>query len=319
MARSYLEIYQSLVASPAAGLVGDTLLAEESSSSGIHIACDGDGKAAVFIETHDNPTRPFPIYRLRGAEALYSPDFELQQGGSRRPLAGVLIRCTSSLEVDKRYFLGVCESIASALGPGPAVDAVTDWVDRLMHIFAQLSSRPNRSIIGLIAELLLILRCAPPNAAIAAWHVRTTDRFDFVFQDSRVEVKATSNRQRVHTLSYGQVNPPSTIPAYFASTFVEEVNQGITGRELLEEVLACCDSVTQRLRTHEVVAETLGSEVDAFLEFGFDRGLADQEFKFFRAESVPALRGPAPPGVSRITFQSDFSIIESCAPPPNFC
>jgi hypothetical protein len=139
-----------------------------------------------------------------------------------------------------------------------------------------------------------------------------TARFDFSDGDVRLDVKATGSRNRVHTFSYDQCNPPAGTLAIIASLFIERTANGMTLRSLLTEVEGRVSTQADLVfKLHEVTVGTLGSSLNESLNQRFDRRLADSSLRFFDLRDVPAIRGPLPVGVSDVHFRSDISLLRA--------
>jgi hypothetical protein len=219
-----------------------------------------------------------------------------------------VVRCRSVDAEIIRYFLSVAETLLRILGPNPSHAEIGDAVTRFAHIFKRLQSPATRSVSGLFGELFLIRQSRSPFRALAAWRLQDTSRFDFNAGSVRVDVKAAGGRQRIHTFSYDQCNPPSGTTAVVASLFVEQTAGGMSLRELIREIEVLVATNTELvLKLHDTVAETLGLTLREALSVRFDYRLAASSLQFFDLRSIPALRNEPPSGVSDIHFRSDLS------------
>lgn len=219
-----------------------------------------------------------------------------------------IIKCTLATKESRAFFLGTFESLAEFLGPNPGVDALGSALDRLAAIFASIALPPRRSVTGLVGELVFIAACGDPRAAVDAWRVASRDRFDFMFDGFRVDVKATSSRKRVHVVSFEQTNPPAGGNTILASMFVELVSHGMSGQQLMEEILSrCSGDLEAELKVREHIATEMGENLPSFMDSIFDSALAFDSLSYFDATRVPAIRGELPQGVSAVKFASDFS------------
>jgi Putative PD-(D/E)XK family member, (DUF4420) len=161
---------------------------------------------------------------------------------------------------------------------------------------------------GLFGELLFLRQSQNPFRALAAWRTQDTSRFDFNAGSIRIDVKTAAGRQRIHTFSYDQCNPPSGTIAIAASLFVELAAGGISLQEIIREIEGLiATNADLVLKLHETVAETLGRSLHEALSVRFDRRLSASSLQFYDLRSIPAVRSQPPPGVSEIHFRSDLS------------
>lgn len=144
--------------------------------------------------------------------------------------------------------------------------------------------------------------------ALSCWRIQDLSRFDFMAGNLRLDVKAASDRARIHTFSYDQCNPPSGCAAFVASLLVEVTSGGLSLRELLEQIEAVVSGRADLvIELYDTVAATLGSALEEGMKVRFDSQLAASSLKVFDPRLVPAIRTELPPGVSDLHFRSDLS------------
>lgn len=312
MTGTYWGIFRDLEATALVSLLPGQLVVEQTSIEGHYVARDADGHAALLIETTGDLGIAKPSYRLRGVEAHLCVEVDVVGKSVRRTMTCAIIRSLDVGDLNTQYFLGICEAMAEIVGSSPSPALIADAIDRVMRIYAQLSGPARRSISGLLGELVFIANYPDTLAAVTGWRSNPRDRFDFVFENFRLDVKATSGKQRVHTVTFEQANPPADVIAYFASTFIESIPQGMTGSELLGVVLRkCSPSNEAQLKIQTIVSESMGEILVDFLASVFDYVLASKELKYFCARDIPAIRKPLEVGVTRVKFASDFSLIQN--------
>lgn len=206
-------------------------------------------------------------------------------------------------------FLSVAEIVLMRLDEAADEEDVTRALDDLVRLLERTGDRASKSAIGLFGELLVLELATDPIAAVRAWRMHPTDRFDIDAGEVRIEVKASGTRRRAHEFSLEQciVEPGAT--TFLASTIVLESAGGITVREL-------ADRLAMRLGTEVDLLMKLEAEVLAVLglrgepEPRFDEGLARNRLRFFPMASVPGIR-EAPPLVDQVHFRADLSDLEA--------
>lgn len=274
-----------------------------------YVGKDGEGCACLLVATANRMARLQPPIRLESLDVQFEFHCHLRKDREpEREGAFTVIRCQSPDRETIRCFLSVCEIILHAGGEQPTAREIAKAVNRLAGIFQKMQKLPSRPVNGLFAELYILWRNAGPVKAVAAWRSDDGACFDFSDGDIRIDVKGASGRQRAHTFSYDQCNPPPGTVAIVASLLVERASGGVALRFIIDEtaseIAAHPDLVFE---LHEVISATLGASLAEALSTRFDIKLADSSLRFFRAEDVPAIRGAIPAGVSDIRFRSDLS------------
>ncbi len=276
--------------------------------SSYFIGKDNNGNACLLIGIPDKASRQHAPIRLENLEVLFEIASTVKRAEQISEETFTVMRCRSVDTEIVRYFLSIIETLLRILGPTPNRVAISDAITRLVDIFRRLESPATRTVNGLFGELFLVRWSQDPFRALAAWRPRDESRFDFNAGRVRVDVKAAGGRQRIHTFSYDQCNPPSGTTAIAASLFVEQVAEGVSLRELIREIEALVATNTDLvLKLHDTVADTLGRSVQDAFSIRFDHLLAASSLQFYDLRAIPALRTDPPPGVSDIHFRSDLS------------
>jgi hypothetical protein len=273
------------------------------------IGKDHEGYACLLVATSDQPRRLQSPIRLENLDVQFDLRCHLR---SKKEVERVgtftVIRCRSLDGETVRYFLSVCDTIVGMVGDKPKQREVASAVHRLAAIFQKLQKPPARPVNGLFGELYLIWRSGNPSRAVKAWRVDESARFDFADGNIRMDVKATAGRLRAHTFSYEQCNPPPGTIAIVASLFTERSPDGISLRNLVQEIETLIAAHPDLiLKLHEVLTTTLGASLTEALAMMFDPKLAHSSLKFYSLREIPAIRGALPVGVGDVHFRSDIS------------
>ena len=264
--------------------------------------------ACLLIAAPDREARRHAPIRLESLEVVFDVPSVVKRSGNVSEGTFTVVRCRSIDAEIIRYFLSVAETLLRILGPNPSRVAISNAITRLAHIFQRLQSPATRSVNGLFGELFLIRQSQSPFRVLAAWRAQDTSRFDFNTGSVRMDVKTAAGRQRIHTFSYDQCNPPSGTTAIVASLFVEQIAGGISLRDIIHEIETLVATNTELvLKLHDTVAETLGRSLHEALSVRFDHRLSASSLQFYNLRSIPAVRNEPPPGVSDIHFRSDLS------------
>lgn len=206
-------------------------------------------------------------------------------------------------------FLSVAEIVLMRIGDAASEEEVTRALDDLVRLLERVGDRASKSAIGLFGELLVLELAADPVAAVRAWRVHPTDRFDIDAGEVRIEVKASGTRRRAHEFSLEQCIPEPGATTFLASTIVLESAGGTTARELADRLasrLGAEVDLLMKLETEVLTVLGLRGEPEA----RFDEGLARDRLRFFPMTEVPGIR-VAPPLVDQVRFRADLTDLEA--------
>lgn len=219
-----------------------------------------------------------------------------------------VLRCRSHEEETIRYFLSICNILMRRLGNTPSRNELASAIRRIASIFQHFLNPPVRSLNGLFGELLLIYLSSNTHYAVEAWHVDNQARFDFSFNNIRLEVKTSAKRTRIHNFTFEQCNAPKTIHAIVASIMVERIPNGLSIGDMIESIEKRISSDSNlALKFHEVIVSTLGSSLTESYDKCFDFQLAESSIEFYDLHEIPAIRGKLQLGVSQVSFASDLA------------
>lgn len=272
---------------------------------------DRESLACLLVSTDHQAGRSHPPIRLESLDVQFELRCHLKKTNEHvREGNFTVIRCRDGSREITRYFLSVCEMILRMLGDHPTRERIATVVNRLATIFQKIRQPSARPLHGLFGELCLLLHSRNATEALAAWRANDYARFDFSDGDVRLDVKASGSRNRLHTFSYEQCNPPAgTIPVV-ASLYAEQAAGGVSLSSLMNQIEARVSSNADLVfKLHENVAATLGTSLKESLQRCYDMRLATSSLLFFNLEDVPAIRGPLPAGVSDVHFRSNLSAL----------
>lgn len=312
---TFWETYEQVAGQGHHPPTGRQLATRRTQLDGYLVGVDAAGHAVVVIESEDRDGPRRVASRLGGLEVSFDLEVELVEAGVVRRVRCTVAKSTGDELVQKRFFLAAFDAVARVVGSSPSASGVSDAIDQLAEIFRRLSQPSRRSTIGFIAELVFILSVDSQHEALQAWRQADDDRFDFIFEGFRVDLKATSSNSRVHFVTYEQCNPPDAVPTYFVSAQLALTGGGTSCAEIFERVLDACEGdASLELKVQSHMVDCAEGRVEDLLESRFDFELAQASLTWFDASEVPAVRGDLPGGVSSLRFASDFSIARPAEP-----
>jgi hypothetical protein len=218
-----------------------------------------------------------------------------------------VIRCTSHERAVHEYFLRCLYPIITTLPPRPSRDDISNAIIRLTELFRKMSEPPQKTIMGLWAELFVIAHSFEPTRLINAWHALPDEKFDFAEGNARLEVKATSGSLRIHHFSLEQLRPNGQLNVLMVSMFVERTVAGTSVADLVDTIRNRSLGDEHLLRLDGVVAQTIGNEWRNLQLVRFDSDLASSSIRFIPAEIIPAVATPVPISVTSVHFRVDLT------------
>lgn len=208
-----------------------------------------------------------------------------------------------------QYFVELMTATVSGHHGNLTHSVVDEIVNVLLELFRKLSLPAERSIKGLWGELLLIYLANSPGDFVDAWHIQTSEGFDFSFADKRIEVKTTERASRDHEFALKQVRSGRRSDIV-ASVILSRSSAGLTNLDLSRLISEQLNS-DQQGKLWRLVIETLGEDADFDSEQRFDLQSASDSLVFVYAEDVPAPEIPVnwTPFVTDIRFRSNINIL----------
>lgn len=273
-----------------------------------HIGKDVNDQPAILISTENYKTYPANIL-MENLRVEHGVKIKIYESNNNY-LEGIysIIQCTSNDFELKQYFLRVMDSIILSLPPSVSSYEVSIIVDRLSHLFLALKHPPQKSIHGLWSELFIISNAIDNICLLQSWHNDPYEVYDFSNDQSKLEVKSSSNRTRCHHFTYQQVYPPENVNVVIASLFIEESSSGLSLLDLWSRVKEIAgDKFDLRAKVDRICTESLGLDYQKGIFKCFEINEAKSSLIFYNLNDIPKVPQEIPPGVSEVKFKSDLS------------
>lgn len=217
---------------------------------------------------------------------------------------GIITLLSKNSEIQK-YFLDVMCIVIKKLPVLPKVEQLKREVSKIISLFTSMPQISKEAVKGLWAELLVIERSKNPLYLLKSWHVSTDDKYDFNDGIDKIEVKATSNDERIHHFAIEQLHPNKDSQLLVASLIVVNSGLGTGIFDLVDSISSRVTDTDALLKLNEEVLQTIGSHIEEARELKYDYTLAKDKIKFFNYKDVPAIDlKNVPLGVSSVHFAS---------------
>lgn len=184
-----------------------------------------------------------------------------------------------------------------------------------MKLLSSLSDNPSKTLQGLWAELFLIEKSKSPDTLLNYWHNLPEERFDFNADAEKLEVKSSSNMERVHIFTSEQLNPLVDKQVIIASVFTKRSSNGQSISDLLESIQNKLSDISLMDKLFTIVAKTLGNTVEQSIRIKYDYNLANNSLKFYKHQDISKIeRLSIPDRVSEVKYKSDLTDISPIDP-----
>ena len=180
-----------------------------------------------------------------------------------------------------------------------------------VEIFRSLTETPTKTTQGLWAELILIEQSKKPETLINYWHNIPEEKFDFNADNEKIEVKSSSNLERVHIFTAEQLNPTIDCQVIIASIFTKQVSNGLNILDLLDKIDKRIEEMELKEKIFTIVSKTLGNTFEQTTKIKYDYDLAKNSLRFYRHQDVSKVeRINIPERVSEVKFKSDLTNVK---------
>ena len=217
---------------------------------------------------------------------------------------GIIKLISNNIDIQK-YFLDVMCIVIKKLPVLPKVEQLKREVSKVVSLFTSMPQISKEAVKGLWAELFLIERSRNPLYLLKSWHVSTEDKYDFNDGVDKIEVKSTSNEERIHHFAIEQLHPNKESQLLIASLIIVNSGLGIGIFDLVDSISSRISDTDALLKLNEEVLQTIGCHIEEAKEIKYDYTYAKDNLKFFDYKVVPAIDlKDVPLGVSSVHFAS---------------
>ena len=273
------------------------------------IGMTSDGYPMLFVEClNDKETTDI---NLKLFKVSFNQMCQLKEGIIFHDKKYTIIQLNSSNIDFQKYFLEVMCLIFEKLPSKPTVEQLKKEVSKIISMFTGNAAISKEVIKGLWAELFIIEQAKNADYLIGAWHVSPEDKYDFNDGIDKIEVKATSNIERVHHFAIEQLNPNKESQLLIASCIVIGTGIGESVFDLVDKISSKIIDIDLILKLKETVMATIGSHFNEVKNQKFDYTLAKDNLKWFDYRTIPSIEPSCvPSGVTDVHFASCLKNIE---------
>lgn len=249
--------------------------------------------------------------KLKYIELTHNLECKVSENGNSNIDNYSVIIFKSDERILQNYFLGIATSLLNSLSKKPSQKEVFETFKTFIEIFRSLTETPTKTIQGLWAELILIEQSKNPETLINYWHNIPEEKFDFNADNEKIEVKSSSNLERVHIFTAEQLNPANDSQVIIASIFTKQVSNGLNVLDILEKIETRITENELIEKVYRIVSKTLGNTFEQTTKIKYDYNLARNSLRFYKHQDISKVeRINIPLRVSEVKFKSDLTNIK---------
>lgn len=253
--------------------------------------------------------------RLKYLELTHNIECKISENDKTQFANFTVIVFRSNQTYLQNYFLGIAETLIKSLSAKPTQQEIFQTFKNFVEIFRSLSDTPTKTIQGLWAELFVIETSKVPTTLLNYWHSIPEEKFDFNADNEKLEIKSSSNLERVHTFASEQLNPPADKQVVIASLFVKQTTHG-------QSIAHIANSIQQKITNNDlaekmftIISKTLGNTVEQSIKIKFDYDLAKNSLRFYRHQDISKIEKiHIPNKVSEVRYKSDLTELKPVNP-----
>lgn len=267
------------------------------------IGVSPEGHIMIFVECSDEKVTS--NIKLKMFNVTFNRLCKLNDRANTVEKKYSIIKLLSNNIDIQKYFLDVMLIVIQKLPILPKVEQLKREVSKIISLFTSMPQISKEAVKGLWAELFLIERSSNPLYLLKSWHVSTEDKYDFNDGVDKIEVKSTSNEERIHHFAIEQLHPNKESQLLIASLIVVNSDLGTGIFDLVDSISLRINDTDALLKLNEQVLQTIGSHIEEAKEIRYDYTYAKDNIKFFDYKDIPAIDlKDVPLGVSSVHFAS---------------
>lgn len=248
--------------------------------------------------------------KLKYIELTHNLECKVSGNGKSKISNYTVIIFKNNEEMLQNYFLGIAQSLLSSLSMKPSQKEVFETFKNFIEIFRSLTETPTKTIQGLWAELFLIEQSKKPETLINYWHNIPEEKYDFNADNQKIEVKSSSNLERVHIFAAEQLNPSNNSQVVISSIFTRQISSGLNVLELFDKINNRVSENKLTEKIYRIISKTLGNTFEQTSKIKYDYELAKTSIRFYKHQDISKVeRVNIPEKVSEVKFKSDLENI----------
>ena len=267
------------------------------------VAKNSKGLPSILINTKNDDSL---VSNYKGANILLRFKENCKIHEEKKSAFFTILSCRSDDELTIKMFLDICETTIPQLKKDPSAKEIKNVTNTIIDLFRELSDK-KRSIIGLWGELFIIYSSSNIEKVLQAWHENPTDKYDFYDNNEALEVKCTTNTDRIHKFNHDQLL--SEIKKhYIASIMVSENTiDGLSVLDLFENIKKNNLPVNLLNKLQKNFYRVIGSNPKEDVnEIKFNINYSKKNLMYYELKNVTSLTN-SDDAITEISYKVDLS------------
>lgn len=249
--------------------------------------------------------------KLENLIVLFNKSCQIQIDEQRTKSVFTIINLESENKNLKNHFLRLVLSLIEYLGNYPNQKTLQKEIINFIELFKAILEPAKKTTQGLWAELFIIHQAKQKSNLIKAWHNDIFDKIDFHLDGELIEVKSSSNRQRIHHFSIDQLRATKNQKLFIASVFVEKQEDGLSIAKLLKLIELELNDVKELYKVKNTILKTLGKDTEKAMKIQYNFELAKSSLVFYNSLDVPTINKRfIPSQILEVKLKIDLSSIK---------
>ena len=261
------------------------------------------GQPSILINTKKNNESVAP-YRGMSIRLKFNINCKIHEENEKQNYT--ILSCISNDEQIIKIFLDICQTTISQLGKEPTPKEISEKTQMLIDLFKEMPNKLS-SIVGLWGELFLIASSKNITKCLEAWHQHAEDKYDFYDNNEALEVKCTTQTDRIHIFKHDQL-VSNLKDHYVASIMIsDDPNKGLSVVDLYEDIKKRCklDNLNNKLKKifFKIVGKTPYEELNEY-RYSFD--YSKKNLMYYKLKDISTLVNKDD-SVTDISYKVDLS------------
>lgn len=245
--------------------------------------------------------------RLKYLELSHNLECKITENNKSKTANFSVIKFDSDEVILQNYFFNIVENLLKELSKNPSQKEIFETFKGFIEVFRTLSNSPNSTIQGLWSELFVIESSKNIETLVNYWHNRPEEKIDFNADLEKIEVKSSSNLERVHFFTSEQLDVEDG-KLLIASVYTKQTTKGKNIADLMDSIKNSLNEDTLIEKLYSIVSKTLGSSLEQGLKIKFDYEIAKSSLRYYDSKTISKIENVnIPDKVSDVKYKSDLT------------
>jgi hypothetical protein len=251
------------------------------------LGVDKDKYLNILVKSSDSGEFSVPAI-LEFIEVIYDKLCNVESKGEVFEESYSIIKLKSDDSTLQKYFLNISYLYLKEIGEKPILLDLQKKFNQLIDLFRVEKKADKNLVQGLFAELCIISISSNIDYLIKSWHISPSDKYDFNDGNEKLEVKSSSNLERIHSFSLNQTNNFGR-SVIIGSVITIQTDMGLTVFDLVKKIEGKLNDNSLINKLSEIIVKTLGGNFSKASNYLFDYQYAIDSIRFYNSLTIPSI------------------------------